>query len=243
MSGAIIPDDWDEVSWAGYVINIPDSAQWAALVRGALSGFQFDYFWDKDTGDVDGAVSAGNQLQAQSTLDNRFPIPYQEIVVMAVPVGTVLVWPGPLSTIPDTYRDCDGDYLDPTAFPELFAAIGYTWGQLGVAFRLPQPANRFILAVDNVTGNTDLADIGGASTVALSTSELPAHQHGMHNHYSGDAGAPFGSAGFAVGAFFKQGTGTYYGQSQTGSLGSGSPHQNMPPYMAFNFIIKALPDT
>ena len=59
-------------------------------------------------------------------------------------VGMMVVWPG--LTVPSTWLYCDdaggGRYISPAAYPELFAVIGFRFGQSGEGeqiARLPNP--------------------------------------------------------------------------------------------------------
>jgi hypothetical protein len=45
-----------------------------------------------------------------------------------VPIGTILAFAGETKTIPDGWLLCNGDLIQRTAYPELFAAIGAAWG-------------------------------------------------------------------------------------------------------------------
>lgn len=57
------------------------------------------------------------------------------------PSGTVIFFAGPdpeTAVLPDGYMLCDGAYVAVAAYPELFNAIGYKYGNNGSAqFRLP----------------------------------------------------------------------------------------------------------
>ena len=113
-----------------------------------------------------------------------------------------------------------------------------------------------------------LGETGGAKEVTLSTSQLPSHNHSInHDHPSATTGAHaeslYGSfetthshSGglnrFAQSTRNSSGTPDIQGGTAThshsfnvpnysgtsGSTGNGLPHNNMPPYIALNFIIK-----
>lgn len=66
---------------------------------------------------------------------------------------------------------CNGQMLTPDAWPALFSAIGYKYGgnaESGL-FAVPDCAGRVLLGSDTASG--------GASSITLSASQLPAHSH------------------------------------------------------------------
>jgi len=89
-----------------------------------------------------------------------------------LPAGRVEAYAG--TTIPDGWLLCDGSSLNVTDFPELFAAIAYTWGGSGSTFNLPDLQNRVIVGAGD---DFALADTGGEETHTLVTGEIPAHSH------------------------------------------------------------------
>lgn len=89
--------------------------------------------------------------------------------------------------------------------------FGGTWEQL---------KDRFLLGA----GDTYAAgDTGGAATVTLTTSQIPAHTHAVHSRsvYSG--------GGNYIGFCNESNSTNSY---VTGSRGGGEAHNNMPPYVA-----------
>ncbi len=89
--------------------------------------------------------------------------------VATVPVGSVLPWAGTPDKLPAGYLFCDGSEKPRSLYPELFAIIGYTYGdpsQLsGVAtFRLPDLRGRFPLGSNNMDN--------GDQVISQSTSSL-----------------------------------------------------------------------
>lgn len=112
---------------------------------------------------------------------------------------------------------------------------------------------------------TTLGAAGGVQNVSLAIAELPAHQHGGVDHFhamadhthhgSGNESFAYANAGNLWG--YAGGSGNYLGAVSftglmdaarntgaadrslaTGFTGSNGAHQNMPPTMLFNAIIK-----
>jgi microcystin-dependent protein len=152
-----------------------------------------------------------------------------------VPAGGIIMWSGAIANIPAGWTLCDGIDHGATLVPDL--------------------RDRFIVGAgsDYVVGAT-----GGYNTVALSEANMPAHSHpfsgtgsttstGNHNHTYLKAG-PVGGGGYGdrYGSYL---TSTYTGGSgahnhnvsvsgTTSPKGSGTAHENRPPYYALAYIMK-----
>ena len=109
------------------------------------------------------------------------------------------------------------------------AAIG---GTTWVAFA----AGRMLVGVASGDGDFDTAgDTGGAKTHTLSTGEMPAHSHVVphwHGANYSDSGVDWSSAsGTTTDKSGGQGISTNANANSV-STGSGTAHNNMPPYIA-----------
>ncbi|WP_316186331.1 MULTISPECIES: phage tail protein [unclassified Bradyrhizobium] len=122
----------------------------------------------------------------------------------AVPIGGRVDWFGPDSTLPAWLLPCDGQAVSKTTYPELFAAIGYTWGGSGDSFNLPPLRNRYTRHRDNTTGSAAGA-VGN-----LQNPDIQPHTHPVsgntgtesagHTHsFSGTTGAMNQNASHAHG--------------------------------------------
>ena len=93
--------------------------------------------------------------------------------------GIVEAWGGSLATIPAGSLACDGASYLRSAYPDLFAAIGTTWGAVdGSHFNVP-PKDRFYVAA-------------GATYAPGATGGYGSHTHGAHaahEHYTPATGA------------------------------------------------------
>lgn len=103
--------------------------------------------------------------------------------------GVVVDYAG--SAAPSGWLLCDGSAVSRTgANAALFAAIGTAWGvgDGSTTFNVPDLRGRTAIGVGTGSGLTAraLAATGGAETVALSTGEMPTHNHttteSAHNH-------------------------------------------------------------
>lgn len=137
---------------------------------------------------------------------------------------------------------CDGSAIDRITYSALFSIIGTTWGPGDgtTTFNIPDLRDRFALGA----GTAALGTTGGANSITLTTSELPAHSHTItdpgHDHTT-FAASSTNTTGTDPGAVTSGGTtGTSTtGITGTNSAGSGNPFSIMPPYAAVIWMIKA----
>lgn len=153
-----------------------------------------------------------------------------------VPTGGIIMWSGSVLAIPTGWTLCDG--TDGT----------------------PDLQDRFVVGAGSTYG---VGATGGADTVTLSTNNMPAHNHSAsssststvsdpgHDHNakvrSASPSAATGTTRYALGtgpAYFptdKATTGISVSTSTSTSIGiagSGTAHENRPPYYALAYIMK-----
>jgi microcystin-dependent protein len=161
----------------------------------------------------------------------------------AVPLGAVMSFAG--ATAPDGWLACDGAAVSRTTYAGLFAVMGtgYGVGDGSTTFNLPDLRER--VPVGTGPGRARAAT-GGAATVALSTANLPAHDHssaGNHAHGLSNIGGVFVTAGGAVAALASTAATwvTDAGGTHThSSVGSGTAHENMMPFQVLLYCVRAL---
>jgi len=169
---------------------------------------------DSTWDDIDAAIGEAYEEIMESVMSDNSPI------------GSIVMFAA--ETIPENWLWCNGQSLAESGYPDLFALIGTTYGSAGSGFfNLPQTGFRVILGIDDFD---ELGDFGGTADHTLTTAELPAHSH--------DVGV---SSATGSGNRVARGTSTAAVLQPTGSIGSGSAHNNMPPYRRLAYIIKALP--
>lgn len=88
-----------------------------------------------------------------------------------MPSGGIIPFAG--SSAPSGFLLCDGSSVAVSQFPDLFAAIGYTYGGGGANFNVPDLRGRTIAGVNGGTF-TSLGTTVGAETA---TAPLPVHAH------------------------------------------------------------------
>lgn len=89
---------------------------------------------------------------------------------------------------------CDGASYPTATYPDLFGAIGYTFGGAGANFNVPDMRGRVAVGQDLgagiLTSNNVLGNSGGSESHSLTAAELPNHIHpasttpgeGSHTH-------------------------------------------------------------
>lgn len=158
----------------------------------------------------------------------------------AVPAGTVLPFAG--MNVPTGFLLCRGQEVSRTEYPALYRAIGETWGagDGSTTFNLP-PSDVFMFGA---SGDNSVGKRGGKREHTLSLNEIPAHRHDSIEtlDYTLSLWRASGIASDSSGPWAvpdKSGNGAIFGsQLKTSLAGGGRPFSLMPPYAAFNFIIK-----
>lgn len=160
----------------------------------------------------------------------------------AVPPGTVTAFAG--KTAPNGWLMCDGQSYSISTYRDLYNAIGTTYGGYGQSFQVPDLRGRFPVGKDTGTFAT-LGGKGGEEKHTLTVSEMPAHQHSGNDRAWHDKQKRNGQQWF-VGLSHDRGSwmsnaandGLTNQDTETGTTGGNQPHNNLPPYISLNFIIK-----
>jgi microcystin-dependent protein len=149
------------------------------------------------------------------------------------PVGTIVAFAG--RTAPEGWLLCDGSPIDRTEYAALFDVIGdiYGSGDETSTFNLPDLRGRTGVGAGKGTPPTErqLADTGGAETVTLTAAQMPVHAH--QTHLPGNQTDLLITVSGAA-----RGPAPGIPSIPTGQSGGGEPHENMPPFIALNYIIK-----
>jgi len=196
---------------ATYLVCLPDAAEWRTQLWGAISQLSDMFRWEGTSSLSDDEISS-----VWVEVLNSFR---RAGIVLA---GIVSLFAG--STPPDGWLMCDGSSLATADYPDLFAAIGYTYGGSGSSFNLPDLRDRFPVGAGSAYS---LGSTGGSNNVTLSTSEMPSHDHSVHGHLTGLAVEP-GEFVVTIPSIIN---------GSTGSTGGGNSHENRPPYFGLNPII------
>lgn len=130
-------------------------------------------------------------------------------VAAAVPSGMIMMWSGASNAIPSGYVLCDGTNSTPDLRDRFVVGAGSTYA----------------------VGAT-----GGSASVTLTTAQLPAHTHTYTDSNVLQQSLPSGG----IDIDFNNTTWDPNGllNKTTGSTGSGSSHENRPPYYSLCYVMK-----
>lgn len=149
-------------------------------------------------------------------------------------------------TFPPTgWATCDGQLLPIRQNTALFSIIGTYYGGDGKnTFALPDMKGSAPMHPGQGPGLSvhDLGERGGAETVTLEQTTIPAHTHTVQgSNVAGNRTRP------AANSFARASAGAVYGPAPPGIVqmspqmiapaGGGGPHNNMMPYLVSNFCI------
>jgi microcystin-dependent protein len=151
----------------------------------------------------------------------------------------------PFNFAPTGWATCDGQLLPLSQNTALFSLLGTTYGGNGSSnFALPDLRGRAAMHPGQGPGlsDHDLGEVGGAETVTLLQSEIPAHSHAMRANASDPANAkiPSSSSSFAISQeaqIYQDNNDTTLAPEALAPTGGSLPHNNLQPYLTLNFCI------
>jgi len=156
----------------------------------------------------------------------------------------------PFTFAPKGWAFCNGQLMPLSQNTALFSLLGTVYGGDGKStFALPDLEGRAPMHPGQGPGLSlhDLGETGGSETVSLLESEIPAHAHSIFaSSNAADEGGQKPPAGALPGV--QQGVNQMYAPASNAPLvafaaealapaGGDQPHNNMMPYLTFNFCI------
>jgi len=141
---------------------------------------------------------------------------------------------------PAGWAFCDGSLIPISENDALFNLIGTTYGGDGQnTFALPNLQSRIPV---HVGPGFALGQSGGAETVTLTTSQIPAHSHvPQANNAAGNQASPAGgvwaSTNPSINNYSNVAPSVTMDPGAMGPSGGSQPHDNMVPFLAVNFIL------
>lgn len=176
-------------------------------------------------------------------------------VVGDAPVGSLMAYAG--SAIPSDWLVCDGSAVARLAYPDLFNAVGTTWGAGNgtTTFNLPDLRNRMLYgAGTRALGKLSTAAEGEEAHLLLTSEaaqkagttgdDSPDHYHNIiPNAVASPGQVGYPGTQYVVGSSTianTQGASVRHQHALNGSSAA-SAHNNMPPYAIVNWIIRVFP--
>lgn len=156
-------------------------------------------------------------------------------------IGMIIQFAGNFA--PKDWALCDGTVLQISQNNALYSILGNTYGGNGTTtFALPDLRGRVCIHPGQGPGLTfrPLGSSGGAESVTLLVSNMPAHSHAYNAAESGDGeGIPNGNAlgKTAAKIYTTNPPNTAMNSAAIGSTGGSQPFGNMQPFLAINWII------
>ncbi|HXH02315.1 MAG TPA: tail fiber protein [Candidatus Competibacteraceae bacterium] len=151
----------------------------------------------------------------------------------------------PFNFAPTGWAFCDGQIIPLSQNTALFSLLGTTYGGDGKSnFALPDLQGRAAMHPGQGAGLTprDLGESGGSETVTLSEAEMP-----LHSHMVTTSTRPAVENDAANQYWARTAGNLYSGNASQNSVpmaaeslaptGGGQPHNNLMPYLTFNFCI------
>ena len=155
-----------------------------------------------------------------------------------LPPGLILPYAG--GGAPAGWLLCNGGIVTSRTgiYAALWNIIGTTYGNGnndGLSFTVPDLRGKFPLGVGPTAlglpaTTPSLGATGGESTHTLITQEMPSHVHGLVNQIGGNQAQGLSNT--------SSGGSTESQTPNTGPAGGDGAHNNMPPWLAVNYIIK-----
>lgn len=193
---------------------IPGDKQMLANVLGALLDMTYEENWE-----AFGAVTPAEAAQAALDMYTRATLETWSMIGAIVPCLNAATPPGCL--------ELDGQTYDGESYPELYDVLDNTWLNGNGTFTVPDLRGKFPLAMSAGHG---MGATGGSETVTLGEGQIPSHSHTTGNSLSGLAVMPGEGPVLIPNPL----------PAFTGATGGSGSHDNMPPYMAFRYVLIAL---
>ncbi|CEO97090.1 Phage tail collar domain-containing protein [Plasmodiophora brassicae] len=173
------------------------------------------------------------------------------VVLVAVAAGQTAdpflgqITPFPYTFCPTGWHACDGTLLSISQNTALFSLLGTFYGGDGRStFALPDLRGRFSLEAGQGPGTSlyDIGQAGGASTVTLTSTQMPSHSHALLTVPT----CAVSNAGSSSRLLAEMAQEPLYATSTAdrtlapnsiATTGASQPHENMPPYLAVTICI------
>jgi microcystin-dependent protein len=155
------------------------------------------------------------------------------------PIGSLIMWP--TASAPSGYLLCNGSAVSRVTYAALFAVIGTTFGagDNSTTFNLPNYTNRLPVGAGGLYGLSTTGGTKDANVVSHTHTLSGGGVSGTFVTGVSTTTSSFQTFGSTAVTSVSTTTGSpSYSNPTVQSSGSSGTDQNMPPYLAINFIIK-----
>ncbi len=136
---------------------------------------------------------------------------------------------------PRGWAFCNGQILSVAQNQALFSILGTTYGGDGITtFALPNLKGRVPIGQGN---GIALGESAGTTSVTVTTTNLPAHNHLFMASSAGGADDPTNKGPAGAKAYGPVVSPTPMSHDSITAVGGSQPHENMQPYLTINYII------
>jgi hypothetical protein len=188
-----------------------------------------------------GTVYGATTLAGDVNLIGTVRVQELPLVSLLPPVGSIMPYAG--SAAPAGWLLCNGGEYSITTYDPLYSVIGSTYNtSTGLSapasgyFRVPNLLGRMPVGLNSsITAFNDRGKSGGATTVALTAAQsgLPNHSHNVATSFVDVA-----TGSTRIYPVDPSGLGAAYPATIAATADASSSHENMPPYLVLNYIIK-----
>ena len=189
-------------------------------------------------------INLGSNVQVNGALTAK--VNGENNVNLGLPIGSIIMWGSP--TPPNGWLICNGAEISKTTYAKLFRVIGTyynTGNENSTVFKLPTFAMRFPMGASNIENwkcgqqffNTNIGQSGGENEVKLTANEsgLPEHTHTFQEYWT----VSHNTVGSIKAVSAKNNIYDNTGHTlPAGGNDAQYAHNNIPPYVTVNFIIK-----
>lgn len=214
-------------------ILIPNNIEFMALVNGFVAGMLNEWrFVQTDGMTVPETMMYFNDIWAGYAESNAFMI------------GSV--FPYLTGDTPQNCLPCDGSEHLRTDYPNLYALLDAAFIVDADTFKTPDMRGATVIGAGEAISGTEytVGQVGGAETVALDETTLPAHTHSDTGHFhTSDTTVPsptlVGEIPSPLGGSTSVPTVTGTASANITSTGGGEDHPNMQPFVAIKYAVMA----
>jgi microcystin-dependent protein len=242
--------------------NYTKIQNWVSLTGTTISGTPFDTEFaavatasaTKSNKKIPGTANNLASLSSSGDLQDSGVSTSSVVDAIAAAFQTGDVKTSAIDSEPTGWLYCDGTSYSTSAYSDLFAAIGYSYGGSGASFNVPDLRGRTPVGIDNLGGSSAntvvdaaadaVGGTAGTETHVLTEAEMAEHTHVIdvdtydgHDQNELKAGINLGD-GYEVKFTDTITVGAHTHVATAAVTGSDAAHNNMQPSLFMNYLIK-----